>query len=118
MTSSSAATTVVDLLSAVLALCAEATRSPQDGVAQAAQSPPPSDLHAAPGRAVCFPLGRALGGPLFSIAAGAIALGVWAGVEGTLLLFFALVNLLVGFGVLLPFPSVDGEVIWRELRRR
>jgi Zn-dependent protease len=27
------------------------------------------------------------------------------------------VNLFFGLGGLLPLPSVDGEVIWRELRR-
>ncbi len=63
-------------------------------------------------------LGRALGGPLMSIAVGAISLGVWTSIGGTPLLFFAIVNLLLGLGVLFPFPSVDGEVIWRELFRR
>ena len=31
---------------------------------------------------------------------------------------FAAINLLLGIGILLPFPGVDGEVVWRELRRK
>lgn len=64
-------------------------------------------------------LGRALGGPLLSLIIGLIALAAWNFFGGYLLAFLATVNLLVvGFGILLPFPNVDGQVIWRELRRK
>lgn len=62
-------------------------------------------------------LGRALGGPLMNIVVGAITLILTALGGGATLLFFAAVNLVWGLGALLPLPSVDGEVIWRELRR-
>jgi hypothetical protein len=62
-------------------------------------------------------LGRALGGPLANIVVGASAAAAWAWLDGHVLFAFAVMNLLLGFSVLLPFPSVDGEVIWRELRR-
>jgi Zn-dependent protease len=32
--------------------------------------------------------------------------------------FFSQVNVLVGVSVLLPIPTIDGSVIWRELLRR
>jgi Zn-dependent protease len=64
---------------------------------------------------------RALGGPLLNLfAAGVCAIlavlipaGFW------LVLVHSLIstNLFFGVGGLLPVPSVDGEVIWRELLR-
>ncbi|MBI3537210.1 MAG: hypothetical protein HY070_06610 [Chloroflexi bacterium] len=54
-----------------------------------------------------------------SLIIGLIALAAWNFFGGYLLAFLATVNLLVvGFGILLPFPNVDGQVIWRELRRK
>lgn len=64
---------------------------------------------------------RSLGGPLFNllIAAVCIALasfvsaGFWANLFASLIS----TNLFFGVGSFLPLPSVDGEVIWRELLR-
>ncbi len=63
-------------------------------------------------------LGRALGGPVFNliVAAGLMQLpattpGFWA----ALLTSLIATNLFFGYGGFLPIPSVDGEVIWREL---
>jgi hypothetical protein len=66
-------------------------------------------------------LGRALGGPtanlsLAVLAAGLLVLPARAG--RPFLRWLLLLNLLAGLGALLPIPSVDGEVIWRELRGR
>jgi hypothetical protein len=62
---------------------------------------------------------RSLGGPVFNlvIAGTLIALaprlapGFWSGLIASLIS----TNLFFGFGSFLPLPSVDGEVIWREL---
>ncbi len=62
-------------------------------------------------------LSRALGGPLLNIMVGIVGLTIWGIVGGHVLLFFGLGNLLFGLGSFVPVPSVDGEVIWRELRR-
>ena len=62
-------------------------------------------------------LGRALGGPPVNIFVSIVAVVAWTIIGGHVLLFFVLVNLVIGWGVLLPFPGVDGEVLWRELRR-
>jgi len=64
---------------------------------------------------------RSLGGPFFNIfVAGVCALlatvvapGFWLNLVTGLLS----TNLFFGFGGLLPLPSVDGQVIWRELCR-
>ena len=64
---------------------------------------------------------RSLGGPVFNlIVAGTlitlaprIAPGFWSGLIASLIS----TNLFFGFGGFLPLPSVDGEVIWRELLR-
>jgi hypothetical protein len=66
-------------------------------------------------------LARALGGPLFNLGVAGLlglavpppAAGFWADLYARLLS----VNLFFGLGGLLPIPSVDGEVIWREVRR-
>jgi hypothetical protein len=61
-------------------------------------------------------LARALGGPLFNALIGLIALALnWRGVPNHFLLFFALTNLLM-VGALVPIPTLDGEVVVRELR--
>ena len=62
---------------------------------------------------------RSLGGPMFnlivagllSIAAPNVPAGFWSGLVASLIS----TNLFFGFGGFLPLPSVDGEVIWREL---
>ena len=64
---------------------------------------------------------RSLGGPVFNLivagllsvfAAGA-APGFWAGLVASLIS----TNRFFGLGGFLPLPSVDGEVIWREVLR-
>jgi Zn-dependent protease len=64
---------------------------------------------------------RSLGGPLFNIfVAGVCAtLATIIAADFWLALVTSLIstNLFFGFGGLLPLPSVDGQVIWRELLR-
>jgi Zn-dependent protease len=64
---------------------------------------------------------RSLGGPIFNLlAAGMCAIfatvvapGFWSALVTSLVS----TNLFFGLGGFLPLPSVDGEVIWRELLR-
>src|SRR5688572_14362632 len=64
---------------------------------------------------------RSLGGPIFniivagllSVLAVGVAPGFWSGLLASLIS----TNRFFGFGGFLPLPSVDGEVIWRELLR-
>jgi Zn-dependent protease len=64
---------------------------------------------------------RSLGGPIFNLfIAGVFAEfamstgpGFWADLVASLIS----TNQFFGFGGLLPLPSVDGEVIWREILR-
>jgi Zn-dependent protease len=66
-------------------------------------------------------LARALGGPIFnlfvaglcSVLATVVVPGFWL----NLVISLVSTNLFFGLGGLLPLPSVDGEVIWRELLR-
>jgi hypothetical protein len=58
---------------------------------------------------------RALGGPLMNIALAWLSLVVWSLGGGHLLLAFANTNFAIAVLTLLPFPGVDGEVIWREI---
>jgi Zn-dependent protease len=64
---------------------------------------------------------RSLGGPVFNlIVAGllsALSAGVAPGFWSGLLASLISTNRFFGFGGFLPLPSVDGEVIWRELLR-
>ena len=76
------------------------------------------DQHIIPGY---VHLVRSLGGPVFNlIVAGlltffvaGVSSGFWSGLVASLIS----TNLFFGFGGFLPLPSVDGEVIWRELLR-
>lgn len=61
---------------------------------------------------------RALGGPITNILIGAFGLLIQQRISSHLLLFFALMNLLLGLAVLLPIPAADGEILWREIRRK
>lgn len=63
-------------------------------------------------------LGRALGGPVLNAILSIGGLVGWLIGGGPILLFLTAVNLVLSFGVLFPFPGVDGEVVWRELRRK
>jgi hypothetical protein len=64
---------------------------------------------------------RSLGGPVFNlivagfllILAPSLAPGFWSGLVASLIS----TNLFFGIGGFVPLPSVDGEVIWRELLR-
>jgi hypothetical protein len=60
---------------------------------------------------------RSLGGPIITLLLGTISLLAWSALRSHLLLFFALANYAIAFIVLLPLPTVDGEVIWREIRK-
>jgi hypothetical protein len=64
---------------------------------------------------------RSLGGPLFNIFVAGVcaALAAIIASDFWLALVTSLIstNLFFGVGGLLPLPSVDGEVIWRELFR-
>ena len=64
---------------------------------------------------------RSLGGPIFNLfVAGlcsALATVVAPGFWSALLASLISTNLFFGLGGFLPLPSVDGEVIWRELLR-
>lgn len=62
-------------------------------------------------------LTRTLAGPatnLLLALASAVAWSIWGG-HG--FVFFAVANLVLVIAVILPFPTVDGAVIWRELHR-
>jgi Zn-dependent protease len=63
-------------------------------------------------------IGRAIGGPLANLAVGLLAAAVLSRVDSDWVRFFSQVNVLVGVSVLLPIPTIDGSVIWRELLRR
>ena len=64
---------------------------------------------------------RSLGGPIFNlIVAGflsILAAGVAPGFWSALVVSLISTNRFFGFGGFFPLPSVDGEVIWRELLR-
>jgi hypothetical protein len=64
---------------------------------------------------------RSLGGPVFNIIVAGLlsmlAVGVAPGFWSGLLASLISTNRFFGFGGFLPLPSVDGEVIWRELLR-
>ena len=66
-------------------------------------------------------LARSLGGPLFNLVVagiGAMFEGLTnPGFSADLLASLISTNLFFGLGGFLPLPSVDGEVIWRELLR-
>lgn len=62
---------------------------------------------------------RSLGGPLINILVGVVCIliapsispGFWIGVNNSMVS----TNLFFGLGSFLPVPSVDGQVIWREI---
>lgn len=65
-------------------------------------------------------IARAVGGPVGNLVLAAIVFAALAVVDDgphPLLGRIAGVNLLFGLGGFLPVPSVDGEVIWREVWR-
>jgi Zn-dependent protease len=66
-------------------------------------------------------LGRSLGGPVFNLLVAAACYGLIPFLNPGFGLAFtaslASTNLFFGLGGFLPLPSVDGEVIWREILR-
>lgn len=62
---------------------------------------------------------RSLGGPLINVLVGVVCIliapsispGFWIGVNNSMVS----TNLFFGLGSFLPVPSVDGQVIWREI---
>jgi len=63
-------------------------------------------------------IGRALGGPLANLIAGLAAIGLSSILRSPWLASFSAANLAFGALALLPIPTIDGEVIWRELLKR
>lgn len=61
---------------------------------------------------------RSLGGPIMNFVLGSISLIILDHIQNPALAFFGGANLVIGVIVLLPFPSVDGGVIWREIFRQ
>jgi hypothetical protein len=62
-------------------------------------------------------IARAAGGPLLNLLAAALAFVLSTTLSPTFATRFISINLFFGLGGLLPLPSVDGSVIWREVRR-
>jgi Zn-dependent protease len=60
-------------------------------------------------------IGRALGGPIFNVVMGLIALGLWKISGSYFLAAFANLNVLVGIASLAPVPTLDGWVVWGKL---
>jgi Zn-dependent protease len=64
---------------------------------------------------------RSIGGPLFNVSVAgmcfAVATAIVPGFWSALVTSLVSINLFFGLGGFLPLPSVDGEVIWRELLR-
>ena len=58
---------------------------------------------------------RSLGGPIMNFVPCGISLIILNNNHNPALAFFAWANLAIAVIVLLPFPSVDGGVIWREV---
>jgi hypothetical protein len=71
-----------------------------------------NDTDIVPGRVHLI---RSLGGPAMTLSLGICALLLWSLIGGHPILFFALANFAILGIVLLPLPTVDGEVIWREI---
>lgn len=62
-------------------------------------------------------VGRSLGGPLLNLVLGLVTMAVYVFVvKNHFLLLFGVVNLVFAVFTLLPIPSVDGDIILRELR--
>jgi hypothetical protein len=89
-------------------------------------SPPMSEAHITPvliqtlypddpGTPGSTHLIRSIGGPVMTLTLGLLSLLAWTQFRNHLLLYFALANFAIAFVVLLPLPTVDGEVIWREV---
>jgi len=64
---------------------------------------------------------RSLGGPIFNLLiaglCSALAIGIAPSFWSDLVASLISTNQFFGFGSFFPLPSVDGEVIWRELLR-
>ena len=66
-------------------------------------------------------LGRAMGGPVLNLIAASLVIGLQTfvrfGFTVDLLAAIASTSLFMGVGGFAPLPSVDGQVIWREVFR-
>lgn len=60
---------------------------------------------------------RSLGGPLITLLIGLLAFLAWHISDNQAAGCFAAANFALLLIVLLPLPTVDGEVIWREISR-
>ncbi len=62
-------------------------------------------------------VGRSLGGPIFNLLLGFLAIAISQNTaQNIFLIFFGWLNIALGGITLLPIPSLDGPVIIRELR--
>ena len=75
------------------------------------QSTVPGYIHVA--RSAGGPLFNLLMAGIFSVFSPFVSSGFWSALTASLIS----TNLFFGLGGLLPIPSVDGEVIWREIFR-
>lgn len=62
-------------------------------------------------------IGRAIGGPLTNLIAGIIGIVSYGVMQSHFVAFFAVLNILFFIVTILPIPTIDGDVIWRELRK-
>jgi len=63
-------------------------------------------------------IGRAIGGPTLNLLVGVIALAIYAfALQSHFVLFFGIVNLIFVAITMSPLPSLDGAILWRELRQ-
>jgi len=62
-------------------------------------------------------VGRSLGGPVTNVVLGLLSLAIYGLVMNShFVLFFGAFNILIAIVTILPLPTLDGPVIFRELR--
>lgn len=61
---------------------------------------------------------RSIGGPLMNLLLGALGYVLWRATGSLIAQFFMAANWLLTLLILLPLPTIDGEVIWRETAKR
>lgn len=60
---------------------------------------------------------RTLAGPIANSLLAIVSAWAWLYWGGHWLVYFTLANLVLVIVIILPFPTLDGAVIWRELHR-
>jgi len=61
---------------------------------------------------------RTIGGPLANFILAAAAFLAWQRFAGYILLYTAIINSFLALLLFLPFKGIDGEIFWREIRRK